>query len=294
MRQHREETVPKARRDWNTEGKVLGKNQVPPSQETAGFHKVGVGGLQAGREVLGPDEWGSWEIGKVVSSEEEVKSFAVEWSGGKGSVLSFISIWPTLWHSYSVLSEIGLYIILCLKCTDHCLPGRVWCDCLSVEQAAPHRLCLAPWGVPLWALERWSPSWVLSPSRLAALCACRAVPAAAARIACAAAKAVPVTGLENERRKKAHWELLSLCYLVCPLSCYLLDLLEFVFLKLSNAYTVIFLSALFLVLWCKWERSAQCPVSLHLSPSLSGVSLGGLCWIRDLCSFFTALLHCII
>lgn len=78
MRQHREETVPKARRDWNTEGKVLGKNQVPPSQETAGFHKVGVGGLQAGREVLGPDEWGSWEIGKVVSSEEEVKSFAVE------------------------------------------------------------------------------------------------------------------------------------------------------------------------------------------------------------------------
>lgn len=88
-------------------GKVPGKGPSAPPQETAGFHKVGVGGLQAGRrEVLGPRKWGSWEIGKLVSSEE-VKSFAIGEVVEKGSVLSFISIWPTLWHSCSSLSKIG-------------------------------------------------------------------------------------------------------------------------------------------------------------------------------------------
>lgn len=110
---------------------------------------------------------------------------------------------------------------------------------------------------------------------------------------CAIAKAGSVTRLENERRKKTHLEFLSLFYFVCPFSYYFLDLLEFVFLN-YQMHTQSF-SFLLFCLSCDVNGNVlQFPVSLYLSPSLNSVSLGGLCWIRVLCSFFTALLHCII
>lgn len=72
-------------------------------------------GPQAEREFWVQMNGGVRKLGEFVSSEEEIKSFAVESGDGKGFSFHFyssITIWLTLWLSNSTFPSEQLCIIL--------------------------------------------------------------------------------------------------------------------------------------------------------------------------------------